>query len=98
MSWHFITDKLPPLHLGTKQSTLTFPGVFDPLSFLPPLPLRRFFIVPVAPEFSEQTGFLHLLFEDSQRKVDVIIVHSDDDHGITSDAIDGGALPEVSPD
>lgn len=52
----------------------------------------------MVPELSEQAGFLHPLFEKVQGKVDVVIVHFNNDHGITNDWIGGGALPEVSPD
>lgn len=52
----------------------------------------------MAPEAPEQARFLYLLFEESQSKVDVVMVHFDNDHGITSDAIDGDALPLALPD
>lgn len=49
-------------------------------------------------ELSEQAGFLHLLFEDAQRKIDVVMLHFNNNHGVTNDAIDGDALLGVSPD
>jgi len=52
----------------------------------------------MAPELSEQAGFLHLFFEDAQCKVDVVIVYFNNAHGATNDWIGGGALPGVLPD
>ena len=53
--------------------------------------------MPTAAQLSGHTGFLHFLFEETQGKIHVIVLYFDDDHGITSDAADGGALPGVSP-
>jgi hypothetical protein len=51
----------------------TFPGVPDPIAFLPAPPFRRFFVLAAAPEFPEQPGFLQLPFQQTQGELHIVV-------------------------
>jgi hypothetical protein len=49
-----------------------------------------------SPELASEARFLHLLFEQTQSKIYVVILYFDNEHGVTSDATEVNALPAVS--
>ena len=50
--------------------------------------------MPAATELTEETRFLHLLFEQTEGKIHVVMLHLDE-HGITNDAGAVGAVRVV---
>lgn len=53
--------------------------------------------MPVSPEVTNEAGFLHLLFEQAERKIHIVIFYLNDEHGVTSDVAAGRARPAVLP-
>jgi hypothetical protein len=58
---------------------------------LPPPAFRGLLIMPAAADLAEETRFLHLLFEQTEGKIHVVMLHLDE-HGITNGA---GAVSAV---
>jgi hypothetical protein len=54
---------------------LTFPGILNACALLPTPAFGRFFILTSASKLPEKAGFLHLPFEESQRKLHVVVLH-----------------------
>jgi hypothetical protein len=59
-----------------RRRHVAFSSVFDAFTFFSSSPLRGFFVILPAADFSDHTRFLHLFLEHAQGKFDVVIVHS----------------------
>lgn len=59
-------------------------GVLDAIALEPAPAFRGFFILPALSELSDEAGFLHLLFEQAQGKLHIVLLHLNDEHGVTS--------------
>jgi len=73
---------------------LTFPGVLDACALLPAPAFRGFLVLLVAPQFPEEARFLYLPFEETQRKLHIVVLHLDSKHRITHRATGPGDFPQ----
>jgi hypothetical protein len=76
---------------------LTFSGVLDAIALLPAPAFGGLFVLPAAPEFTHEAGFLHLPFEQAQSKLHIVLLYLDK-HGVTSGVTAGGVLPALWQD
>lgn len=89
------SGELPGLaarRLAARQH-LTFPGVLDACALLPAPAFRGFLVLLVAPQFPKEARFLHLPFEETQRKLHIVVLHLDSKHRITHRATGPGDSP-----
>jgi len=74
------------------QRHLALPRVLDPGLFGSAAPLRRLFVMSPASQFCQDTGLLHLFFEQAQSELDIVVVDFDDQHDVTTAAARGALV------